>query len=205
MNPKKKIREQREEDDKLPVAKRSGRRKQNGKGVEEGERGEVDKFWWSSAELPLPSFSLSFYPVGGKGWRNFPRPSKKSAPIYTEWRGWRWGEGSSWKRIFEPTLGPCDETCDAHPRLSWEGAEFQPAKLFLGETSPFICMRCRNRFTLYLYRCINKGLKGKGWRWINRTDLDGNRGWVSGKKVSSFHLYRGNRVARNEVAESDFS
>lgn len=84
MNPKKKIREQREEDDKLPVAKRSGRRKQNGEGVEEGEQGEVDKFWWSSAELPLPSFSLSFYPVGGKGWRNFPRPSKKSAPIYTE-------------------------------------------------------------------------------------------------------------------------
>lgn len=85
MNPKKKIREQREEDDKLPVAKRSGRRKQNGEGVEEGERGEVDKFWWSSAELPLPSFSLSFYPVGGKGWRNF--PPRRNRPRFTPSEG----------------------------------------------------------------------------------------------------------------------
>lgn len=159
-------------------------------------------------ELRRTSTSL-FFIIFLSGWRKgleeFSPPLEEIGPDLHRVRGVEMRRGFILKTYFRTDTWTVRRNLWRAPPLSWEGAEFQPAKLFLGETSPFICMRCRNRFTLYLYRCINKGLKGKGWRWINRTDLDGNRGWVSGKKVSSFHLYRGKRVTRNEVAESDFS
>lgn len=123
---------QREEDDKLPVAKRNregGNKTRRGEKKREGR--EVDKFCkWSSAELPLPFFSISFHPVG----RNFPAlPSAPDSHRANEGGD----EGSSWKRIFEPsrpTLGPVRrETCDAHhsPFIVGisAGENFSPAKL----------------------------------------------------------------------------
>lgn len=146
-------------------------------------------------ELGRTSTSL-FFNIFPSGWKKFPRPPLGSRFTPSE-RGWR-REG--WRRGFILETYFRTESTDTWTRATrnlWRAplplyrGNFSRRKLFPGETSPFICMRCRNRFTLYLYRCINKGLeKGKGWRWINRTDLDGNRGWVSGRKVSSFHLYR---------------